>query len=156
MEAKQQALYSNTAKMVSYVLNHVGDVTAQHVKELQELVSKVDMEFLVKRHANLYLDHMLKRFSESDMQRAKRHAKKIGEATRSNQNDYPLNVGDDAYVTRYEHGWMNGNMKVKIVQRNCNAQGVYNYVGKVYEEDGVTLMENYDIEIGHTRDMQKA
>lgn len=155
MEAKQQELYNNTAKIVNYVLNHVGDVTSQNVNELQDLIKKVEMKFLVSRHANLYLDHMVKRFSEGDMQKAKRHAKKIAEATKSNQNDFPLNVGDDAYVRRYEHGWMDGSMKVKIVQRYRNAQGVYSYEGKAYEDDEVTLREDSCIEIKHTRDVQK-
>lgn len=131
------------------------NVTNDEFVQIEKLATQMDKKFLEKRHVIKYVDWCLKALKEQNLQKAKRHAEKIARNSAPFANDYPFNVGDDAFVQRYEHGFMECSMKVKITKRSQNAQGVWSYVGLVYKEDQKTF-ESFSIEIGHTRDLVQA
>ena len=120
--------------------------------EAENLVSKLNMDFLRTRKADDYIKWSIKCLKDNEVQKAKRHALKASRATVPFANDFPFNVGEDVYVKRFEHGWMNGNMKVKIVDRWKTVSGIWQYKGNVYDEDEKSFVKDYSIQIDHTRD----
>lgn len=121
--------------------------------EAENLVSKLNINFLKSRNADDYIKWSIKCLKDNEVQKAKRHALKASRNTMPFANDTPFNEGDDAHVIRYEHGWMNGSMKIKIVERWKDANGIWKYTGKVYKEDGKLFEDNYFVQIDHTRDL---
>lgn len=128
------------------------NVTEKEVSHLTNLITQIDKEFLNSRHATKDCELMFKRFSEGCLDKAIHHSKRLARKCVAYANDYPFNVGDDVYVIRYEHGWMNGDMKAKVIERTQNSSGVWNYLAMVYDEDGKSFVKDYKITINHTRD----
>lgn len=136
---------------VKFVVN-THNVTEKEVAQLTNLINQIDKDFLKSRHATQDCELMFKRFSEGCLDKAIHHSKRLAKKCVAYANDYPFNVGDDVYVIRYEHGWMNGDMKAKVIERTQNSGGVWIYVAMVYDEDGKNFVKDYKITIEHTRD----
>lgn len=137
----------------SFIEKLTGEVCATKIREAEKLASVLDANFLKKRKANDYVAWSIKCLKNGDVQKAKRHALKASRNTMPFANDNPFNEGDDAHVIRYEHGWMDGRMKIKIIKRWKDDNGIWKYTGKVYKEDGRIFEDNYFVQIDHTRDL---
>lgn len=97
------------------------------LKRIEKLADGLDKTFLKNRKADKYVQWSVKCIKDGELVKAKRHALKASRATVPFANDFPFNVGEDVYVKRFEHGWMNGNMKVKIVDRWKTVSGIWQY-----------------------------
>ena len=136
---------------IKFVVN-AHKVTEKDVSQLANLINQIDKDFLKSRHATQDCELMFKRFSEGCLDKAIHHSKRLAKKCVAYANDFPFNVDDDVCVTRCEHGWMNGNMKAKVIERTQNSGGVWSYVAMVYDEDGKSFVKDYKITINHTRD----
>lgn len=128
-------------------------VSPEQIEIAEEMVSKINHDFLKSRHIEKYVEWSLKCLKAQEIQKAKRHILVASRNSYPYANDYPAEVGEDAYVIRYEHGFMDGKMKVKIVSRCQSKTGVWSYCAKVYKEDEKTFEPDYVITINHTRDL---
>ena len=145
----------NLKDFYEYIQNLNGDVTFEVYMKANELFSKIDKNFLETRNVSLHFTWCLNCLKKNELEKAKRHALKASRSTKPFANDYPLSVGDDAYVQRYEHGFMDCKMKIKIVQRT-QVNGIWKYVGNVYDENEIDFVKDYKVDINHTRDIVPA
>ena len=137
----------------TFMENLTDTVCEAKIIEAENLVYNLNMDFLRTRKADDYIKWAIKCLKNNEVQKAKRHALKASRNTVPFANDTPFNEGDDAYVIRFEHGWMDGRMKIKIIKRWQDANGIWKYLGKVYKEDRKSFEDNYQVQIEHTRDL---
>lgn len=115
-----------------------------------KILSKVDPLFMKKQNALKYWDLMVNSFEKGDYNKTEKYAKKVRSIVQYVANDFPFKVKDKVCITRYEHGWCNGNTEAIIKEVHQNSTGVWSYTAQVIE-NGVDV-EGYIIHIDHTRD----
>ncbi len=122
------------------------------ISKIGRLSKEVDVKKLEAKHAKKGFDLMLNAFDKGFVDKALNHSVKVLRQLSPVANDFPFNVNDEVYVIRYEHGWMDGNMKAKIVEK-FSRNGIWSYMAKVFHDGQYD--DEYVIQIDHTRDAVK-
>lgn len=138
------------------IINFVGqtkEITHKEKTKMNRLIAQADNLFLKKKHAMVAWTNMLNAFEKENFGKALNHSKKVMTQIRPVANDSPFDLKDKVYVTRYEHGWMDGRMEAIIKTRQQNSKGVWSYTAQVIRIENEEYNDrDYMIEIRHTRD----
>lgn len=145
-------VYDQLQKVYKFIDKYMDAINENSIKELKNLIGALDNTFLEKRHAKDTVKFILNNFEKREKEKVKNHVAKLKRQCAVYANDFPLNKGDNAYVIRNEHGWINGEIRVKIIERFQNSQGVWSYIGLQYE-DRCDRLTDIKMKIDHTRDL---
>jgi hypothetical protein len=153
MQLKNFNDISNLVNMMTeYSLKNDSSEKERFFNRIISLSKEINTEFLQQKKSVKVFDLMMKKFKNGLTKSSLFHSKKLLSLTKPVSNDFPFNVNDVVFVTRSEHGWHDGNMKAKIIQKHMNTQGIWSYFAQVFDDEKNQYDPHYFVKINHTRD----